>query len=73
MRDRSSGASGAKKCRQVLREYHRMTGLLRFQSLLNQTMYAAYQPDAHLTPLLAGHFSRRFQISRGLFMTVSAK
>ncbi|RQD69138.1 MAG: DNA metabolism protein [Tindallia sp. MSAO_Bac2] len=49
-----------KKCRQVLREYHRMTGLLRFQSLANQTLYAAYQPDSHLTPLLAGHFSRRF-------------
>ncbi len=48
-----------KKCHQVLREYHRMTGLLRFQSLQNGTLYAAYGPDAQLTPLLAGHFSRR--------------
>ncbi|SDY64159.1 TIGR03915 family putative DNA repair protein [Tindallia californiensis] len=49
-----------KKCRQVLREYHRMTGLLRFQSLKNKVLYAPYHPDFHLTPLLAGHFSRRF-------------
>lgn len=48
-----------KACRQVLREYHRMTGLLRFQCLQNKTHYATYSPDAHLTPLLAGHFSRR--------------
>ena len=48
-----------KKCRQVQREYHRMTGLIRFQSLKNNCLYADYQPDFNQTPLLAGHFSRR--------------
>lgn len=42
----------------VLRERHRFLGLLRFTDL-GGVLYAPFEPEGNILPLLAGHFSSR--------------
>ncbi len=44
--------------RKVLRERHRFLGILRFSDL-GGVLYAPFEPEADLLPLVAGHFARR--------------
>lgn len=44
----------------VGKEAHRVTGLLRFMELQDGTLYAPFEPDHNVLPLVAPHFQRRF-------------
>ncbi|WP_051434478.1 TIGR03915 family putative DNA repair protein [Desulfonatronum lacustre] len=44
----------------VGKEAHRCTGLLRFMELRDATLYARFEPDHNVLPLVAPHFQRRF-------------
>ena len=44
--------------RKVLRERHIFLGILRFSDL-GGVLYAPFEPEADLLPLVAGHFARR--------------
>ncbi len=44
----------------VGKEAHRMTGLLRFMELQDGTLYARFEPDHNVLPLVTPHFQRRF-------------
>jgi probable DNA metabolism protein len=45
--------------RRVVREAHRLTGLLRFRLVRQELYYAPYCPDHNITALLAPHFAQR--------------
>lgn len=47
----------------VLREAHRLKGLLRFAELADRTLYARMEPDHDILPLIAGHFKKRMASS----------
>lgn len=47
----------------VLREAHRLKGLLRFAELADRTLYARMEPDHDILPLIAGHFKKRMSAS----------
>ena len=49
--------------RKVLRERHRFLGILRFSDL-GGVLYAPFEPEADLLPLVAGHFARRLGAER---------
>jgi probable DNA metabolism protein len=44
--------------RAVLRERHRFLGLLRFMEI-GDILYAPFEPEGNILPLIAGHFSAR--------------
>lgn len=46
--------------RRVTHESHRMTGFIRFKAIGPQFYYATIEPDHHILPLIADHFTRRF-------------
>ncbi|MGB7785725.1 MAG: TIGR03915 family putative DNA repair protein [Salinimicrobium sp.] len=46
--------------RQVGREKHRMEAFVRFRLTKDGIYFAAIEPDFHVLPLLAGHFSKRY-------------
>ncbi len=46
--------------RRTLREYHRFLGLIRFRRLSTGEYYAPFEPETNLLPLLARHFTDRF-------------
>lgn len=48
----------------VSRETHKLTGLLRFARLCDDSLYAAYEPDHNVTMLLARHFRERLADER---------
>ena len=48
-----------KTSQRVLREYHRMLGLLRFKLIAGNVYYAAFRPDNNIVALLAPHFEER--------------
>ena len=50
--------------RKVGAEAHLFTGLLRFSELRDGTLYAPYEPDHHVTLLVATHFARRLAAER---------
>lgn len=49
--------------RKVLRERHRFIGILRFSDL-GGVLYAPFEPEGDLLPLVAGHFARRLGAER---------
>ncbi len=48
-----------KAVQKVLKEKHRMLGLLRFQKVRNDLYYASISPDYHILELLSPHFAKR--------------
>jgi probable DNA metabolism protein len=46
--------------RRTAHEGHRLRGLARFRDTADGTLYAPFQADANVLPLLAPHFARRF-------------
>jgi len=48
----------------VSRETHKLTGLLRFARLCDDSLYAAHEPDHNVTMLLARHFRERLADER---------
>jgi probable DNA metabolism protein len=48
----------------VVREAHKMTGLLRFMRLRDGGLYAPYAPDHNISALLARHFRERLSAER---------
>ncbi|QQK08996.1 TIGR03915 family putative DNA repair protein [Miniphocaeibacter halophilus] len=47
--------------RNVLFEKHRFEGLLRFSEIQNGFLYAPFEPENNILPLLIGHFVNRLQ------------
>ena len=52
--------------RRVTGEIHRLTGLLRFRSLADGSLYGPVAPDANTVVCLAGHFQARLPNERWL-------
>ena len=51
-------------CHKVLREAHRMQGLVRFKELVNGVLYAPVETDHNVLPLIMPHFVKRLRYDR---------